>query len=60
MEDINIRTSLFKFVALVRSDLLAELDTQLMRRRRLKTWGCLALGDAYSKQDNENCSQNHD
>lgn len=56
----KVRTSLAKFVALMRSNLFAEFDSQVVGRRRLETWGCLALGDADSKEDGENCFQQHD
>jgi hypothetical protein len=44
----------------MRSNLFAEFDSQVVGRRRLETWGCLALGDADSKEDGENYFQQHD
>ena len=44
----------------MRSNLFAEFDSQVVGRRWLETWGCLALGDAGSKEDGENCFQQHD
>lgn len=44
----------------MRSNLFAEFDSQVVGCRRLETWGCLALRDADSKEDGENCVQQHD
>ena len=44
----------------MRSNFFAEFDSQVAGCRRLETWGCLALRDADSKADGENCFQQHD
>lgn len=44
----------------MRSNLFAEFDSEVVGCGRLESWGCLALGDADSKEDGENCFQQHD